>query len=100
MIRLLDIAYARSGDKGSSANIGVIAYREEGYQTLLDTLTEEKVASYFAPLGPKNVTRYELPNLWAVNFVLEGVLDGGGSWSLRLDSQGKTLGQALLQLEL
>lgn len=99
MTKLLEIAYARSGDKGSSANIGVIAYHEEQYEFLVQTLTEKKIAHYFSPLNPTNVIRYQLPNLWALNFILEGVLDGGGSTSLRLDSQGKTLGQALLQME-
>lgn len=100
MKQLLDIAYARSGDKGSSANIGVISYKKEDYPFLLALLTEEKIFSYFAPLSPKKVTRYLLPNLWAINFVLEGVLDGGGSVSLRLDNQGKTLAQALLLMKI
>ncbi|SCA62483.1 Uncharacterized protein SCG7086_AA_00610 [Chlamydiales bacterium SCGC AG-110-P3] len=98
MSRLIDIAYARSGDKGSSANIGVIAYTEEGFQYLLKNLDEKCVAEYFRSLGPKQVTRFELPKLWSVNFVLEGILAGGGSTSLRLDNQGKALGQAILQM--
>src|SRR5215510_2631681 len=99
-LRLGDIAHARSGDKGSSANIGVIAYTTTGYSFLQHALTEECVAEYFKPLGPTKVTRYELPNLEALNFLLEGILAGGGSRSLRVDAQGKALGQAILEMEL
>lgn len=99
-LRLGDIAHARSGDKGSSANVGVIAYAEAGFSFLKQALTADLVADYFKPLGPTNVTRYELPNLGALNFLLEGVLAGGGSRSLRIDAQGKALGQAILELNL
>ena len=99
-LRLGDIAHARSGDKGSSANVGVIAYTSAGYAFLQQALTEERVEMYFKPLGPTKVTRYELPNLEAFNFLLEGVLAGGGSRSLRVDAQGKALGQAILEMEL
>jgi hypothetical protein len=99
-IRLGDLAHARSGDKGSSANVGVIAYTPAGYAFLKGTLTEERVAEYFKPLGPTKVTRYELSNLEAFNFLLEGVLAGGGSRSLRVDAQGKALGQAILEMNL
>lgn len=97
-IPLRKIAYARSGDKGASANIGVIAYTYEGYQFLQQVLTEDRVAAYFAPLEPSAVKRYELPNLFALNFVLSDILAGGGSRSLRTDSQGKALGQAMLEM--
>jgi len=97
---LREIAYARSGDKGSSANIGIIAYDAKGYEYLLEHLTAEVVHEYFKPLGVISTVRYELPNLQALNFVLNGVLDGGGSRSLRIDSQGKVLGQALLEIEI
>ena len=90
-LRLGDIAHARSGDKGSSANVGVIAYTLEGFSFLQESLTEWRVAENFKPLGPTKVTRYELPNLGALNFVLEGILAGGGSRSLRVDAQGKAL---------
>jgi hypothetical protein len=99
-LRLGDIAHARSGDKGSSANVGVVAYTPAGFMFLQQTLTEERVAEYFKPLGPTKVTRYELPNLEALNFLLEGVLAGGGSRSLRVDAQGKALGQAVLEMML
>lgn len=99
-IALAKIAYARSGDKGSSANIGVIAYTEQGYALLKEHLTAAIVEKFFQQLGMRQARRYELPNLWALNFVLEGVLAGGGSRSLRTDAQGKALGQALLQMTL
>jgi len=98
--KLGDIAHARSGDKGSHANIGVIALNKEAYLFLLETLTAEKVESFLQGLHPQSTVRFELPNLYAFNFVLYGILDGGAAHSLRTDSQGKTLGQALLQLPL
>ena len=99
-ISLFDIAYARSGDKGSSSNIGVIAYTPTGFSFLQNYLTEKKVDEFFKTLNPSKVIRYELPNLGALNFVLEGILAGGGSRSLRIDSQGKALGQAILEMEI
>lgn len=100
MTHLGKIAHARSGDKGSDANIGVIAYTQEGYDFLEKNLTAEAVNDFFLPLGVQETIRYELPNLLAFNFVLKGVLNGGGSRSLRADAQGKALGQALLQMEM
>lgn len=97
---LRDLAYARSGDKGSSANIGVIAYDAKAYEYMLEHLTAEIVHDYFKPLGVVSTERYVLPNLQAFNFVLKGVLKGGGSRSLRMDSQGKVLGQALLEIKI
>lgn len=97
---LSTIAYARSGDKGSSSNIGVIAYTPSGYQFLIENLTTSKVVDFFQLVGLCQVIRYELPRLGALNFVLKGILDGAGSDSLRIDSQGKALGQALLEMEL
>lgn len=99
-IKLGSLAYARSGDKGSSANIGVIAYYEKDYNFLVKELTAEKVNNYFKKLGVVSTVRYELPNLSALNFVLKDVLAGGGSRSLRIDAQGKALGQALLEMEI
>ena len=99
-IRLGDIAYARSADRGAVANIGVIAYSEEGFKTLLESLSAERVAAYFAPLRPGKVRRYALPNLFALNFVLPEILDGGSSRSLRIDAPGKSLGQALHEKEI
>jgi hypothetical protein len=97
-ISLGDIAYARSGDKGSDANIGVIAFSEKGFHFLKKYLTINKVNVFFEKLGHCSVKRYELPNLWALNFILKGILDGGGSLSLRIDAQGKALGQAILEM--
>lgn len=97
-MKLKEMAYARSGDKGSNANIGVIAYNIENYAFLKTYLTEEKVAQYFSRLGIRKVKRFDLPNLLAFNFVLYGALEGGGSVSLRTDAQGKALGQAILQM--
>lgn len=97
-VHLREIAYARSGDKGRHANIGVIAYTETGFAFLQKHLTAEKVQAFFAPLGPTDTVRYELPNLGALNFVLKGILGKGASLSLRTDAQGKALGQALLEM--
>jgi hypothetical protein len=97
-MKLKDLAFARSGDKGANANIGVIARDRASYEFLRLHLTEEKVTEYFRDLGSRRVKRYELPNLLAFNFVLYGALDGGGSVSLRTDAQGKALGQAILQM--
>ena len=99
-VQLRDIAFTRSGDKGSSANVAVFAREPEFYPVLVEKLTEAKVAEFFEPLGQKGVARYEVPNLQALNFVIAGVLAGGGSRSLRIDAQGKALGQAILELEL
>lgn len=98
--RLGEVAFARSGDKGSSANIAVFARAESDYEALRERLTAELVQDFFAPLGVRDVQRYEVPNLAALNFVLAGVLGEGGSRSLRIDAQGKTLGQAILELHL
>ncbi|MCC7196197.1 MAG: hypothetical protein IT356_11635 [Gemmatimonadaceae bacterium] len=99
-VALLAIAHARSGDKGNDANVGVIARRAEWYPFLEKYLTAEAVAAHFAPLITGGVERYALPNLHALNFVLHGALDGGGTRSLRIDAQGKTLSTALLRMVL
>jgi hypothetical protein len=98
MIALREIAYARSGDKGSSANIAVFGRTQDAYHWLAANLTAELVERFFKPLGVGAVVRYDAPNLEALNFVLPGVLAGGGSRSLRIDAQGKALGMALLEL--
>jgi hypothetical protein len=102
-VRLDQIALARSGDKGSSANIGVVARRDGDYEILRAAVTAERVKEFFADLSPASVTRYELPTIKSLNFVLAGVLGGvgaGGSVSLRIDAQGKALGQAILDMEI
>lgn len=100
MIRLGQIAHARSGDKGNHANIGVVAYSAASYEHLLRHLTAERVAEFFAGLGATRVERFELPKIGALNFVLYNALAGGASQSLRIDSQGKLLGTAILDLPL
>jgi hypothetical protein len=99
-IRLGDVAHARSGDKGNHANVGVVAYTAAAYEFLSRELTADRVAEFFAALEPTNVVRYELPGIRAFNFLLYDALAGGASRSLRIDSQGKTLGPAILQMEL
>jgi hypothetical protein len=98
-IRLRDIAHARSGDKGDTSNVGLIAKEVRHYPVLLREVTAERVKAHFGPLVLGPVTRYELPNLSALNFVMEQALDGGGTISLRTDAQGKTHSAALLTME-
>lgn len=98
MITLREIAFARSGDKGSSANVAIFGRTPAAYGWLRDNLPASAVEDYFRPLGVGAVTRYDVPNLEALNFVLPAILAGGGSRSLRIDSQGKTLGMALLEM--
>ena len=96
-IRLSEIAHGRSGDKGNHANVAVLAYTPAGLEWLKQNLTADVVATYFAPLKPSRVMRYEAANVMGLNFVLYDVLAGGASQSLRIDTQGKTLASALLQ---
>ena len=100
LIELGQIAHARSGDKGNHANIGVVAYTSAGYDFLETELTADRVADFFAGLIVSEVDRYELPKLGALNFVLHNALAGGASRSLRIDTQGKLLGTAILTLKL
>lgn len=99
-VRLLDIAHARSGDKGDTANVGLIALKPAWYETLTRYVTEERVAEHFRGVITGGVERYELPNLQALNFLLHGALDGGGTLSLKTDAQGKVFSTALLRLVL
>ncbi|HUP73096.1 MAG TPA: hypothetical protein VM282_08605 [Acidimicrobiales bacterium] len=100
-IRLADIAYARSGDKGAHANIGVWVHNDEAYEFLRSSLTAEVVREHFASLRPESVERYELANIRAFNFVLQGVLGAGGASSgLRTDAQAKTYSARILRVEL
>jgi hypothetical protein len=98
-VPLVQLAHARSGDKGDSANVGLIAYEPELYPILVEQVTAERVKAHFGGWVRGSVERYELPNLRALNFVLHGALDGGGTVSLRTDAQGKVLSAALLRLE-
>ena len=99
-IRLIDIAHARSGDKGDTGNVGVIARKQEYYAILVKYLTAERVKDHFAGITLGKVERFELPNLWALNFLLHESLGGGGTKSLKNDAQGKTLSSAMLRMEL
>ena len=97
-VRLVDIAHARSGDKGDTANVGVIALRPEWYPLIADSLTHDRVAAHFAGVIDGGVERFELPNLNALNFLLHGALDGGGTLSLKTDAQGKVFSTAMLRM--
>jgi hypothetical protein len=99
-VRLVDLAHARSGDKGDTANVGVIARRPEFYPILARALTVERVAAHFRGMLTGGVERFDLPNLGALNFLLHGALGGGGTVSLKTDAQGKTLSTALLRMEI
>ena len=99
-VRLVDIAHARSGDKGDTANVGVIAKNRDWYALLARELTEARVARHFSGAISGDVKRYELPNLAALNFLLHGALDGGGTLSLKTDAQGKVFSTALLRMVL
>lgn len=99
-VRLVHLAHARSGDKGDTANVGVIALRPEWYPLLRRGLTTQRVAEHFAGVITGPVERFELPNLGALNFLLHGALDGGGTLSLKTDAQGKVFSTAILRLEL
>ena len=97
-VRLVDIAHARSGDKGDTANVGVIALEPRWYEVLEQFVTRNRVAGHFRGMIEGNVDRYELPNLNALNFLLHGALDGGGTLSLKTDAQGKVFSTALLRM--
>jgi hypothetical protein len=92
------IAHARTGDKGNRLNCAVIAYAPEAFPILADQVTEERIAALFAHRRPSRVTRYLLPGLWALNLVLDDVLEGGVNGSLGLDGHGKTLSFLVLTL--
>ncbi|MDH3224704.1 MAG: hypothetical protein OEO23_13380, partial [Gemmatimonadota bacterium] len=93
-VPLLHLAHARSGDKGDTANVGLIAYDGADYPLLVDTVTAERVKAHFGELVKGPVERFELPNLHALNFLLHGALDGGGTVSLMTDAQGKVFSTA------
>lgn len=99
-IRLIEIAHARSGDKGDAGNVGVIARDERFYPILLQELTSESVKKHFEGICFGLVERFELPNLGALNFILHNTLGGGGTVSLKNDAQGKTLSSAMLRMEI
>ncbi|HEX8558874.1 MAG TPA: hypothetical protein VF668_12255 [Pyrinomonadaceae bacterium] len=99
-VKLLKLAHARSGDKGDTANVGLIALREEFYPLLEREVTAERVREHFRGLVRGGVERFELPNLGALNFLLHESLGGGGTLSLMTDAQGKTFSTALLRMEI
>ncbi|MBK8982388.1 MAG: hypothetical protein IPM38_08750 [Ignavibacteria bacterium] len=99
-MKLIDICHGRSGDKGDAANIGLIAYNKEDYELIKREVTAEKVKTFFDGICKGEVIRYELPNINALNFLLNNTLGGGGTVSLMLDAQGKTLASALLKMEI
>jgi len=99
-MKLRDIAHSRTGDKGNASNISLIAFREEDYELIKAKVTAEKVKEYFASVVTGEVTRYELPNIHALNFVMKGALGGGVTRSLALDAHGKSLGSALLNMDI
>jgi hypothetical protein len=99
-VPLWRIAHTRSGDKGDTCNIGVIALEDRYYPILVRELTAERVQQHFGDLVKGGVERFELPNLGALNFLLHRALGGGGTVSLRTDAQGKTFGAALLRMEI
>ncbi|HEX8734256.1 MAG TPA: hypothetical protein VF721_02965 [Pyrinomonadaceae bacterium] len=99
-IELLNLAHARSGDKGDTANVGVIALKDEFYPLLVREVTAEKVKQHFGAMVKGAVERFELPNLNALNFLLHESLGGGGTLSLMTDAQGKTFSTALLRMKI
>src|SRR5437899_7419439 len=99
-IQLIELAHARSGDKGDTANVGLIALREEYYPLLVREVTGPRVKEHFKGICKGEVERFELPNLGALNFLLRESLGGGGTLSLMTDAQGKTFSTALLRMEI
>jgi hypothetical protein len=99
-IELLKLAHARSGDKGDTANVGVIALKEEFYPLLAREVTAERVKEHFGEMVKGEIERFELPNLGALNFLLHESLGGGGTLSLMTDAQGKTFSTALLRMNI
>src|SRR4029079_3258020 len=99
-VKLTELAHARSGDKGDTANVGLIALRDELYPILVREVTAEGVKRHFKGMCHGEVERFELPNLGALNFLLHESLGGGGTLSLMTDAQGKTFSTALLRMEI
>jgi hypothetical protein len=99
-IQLIKLAHARSGDKGDTANVGLIALQDEIYPILVREVTVERVKQHFQGICKGDVERFELPNLGALNFLLHESLGGGGTLSLMTDAQGKTFSTALLRMKI
>lgn len=98
-VQLVELAHARSGDKGNTANVGLIPYEKEDYPLILEQVTVARVKRHFGDMVEGPVERFRLDNLSAVNFLLHGALDGGGTVSLMMDAQGKVFSTALLRME-
>jgi hypothetical protein len=99
-VQLTRLAHARSGDKGDTANVGLIALRDQFYSVLVREVTAARVKEHFKGICKGEVERFELPNLGALNFLLHESLGGGGTLSLMTDAQGKTFSTALLRMEI
>jgi hypothetical protein len=99
-VKLIEIAHGRSGDKGDTSNVGIIAYKPEYYPIMVEQVTAARVKKHFQGICFGEVERFEIPNLHALNFLLHKSLDGGGTISLRTDAQGKTYSTALLRMEI
>lgn len=99
VVKLLEIAYGRSGDKGNASNVGIIARHPDVYPFLCDVLTTERVKNHMKNVCKGDVERFELPNIGALNFLLHDSLGGGGTVSLKLDAQGKTHASQVLRMD-
>ena len=99
-MKLWDIAHSRTGDKGNISNISLIAYDSKDYELLKDRVTAEKVKEHFRGIVKGDVVRYELPNIYALNFIMQAALGGGVTRSLSLDMHGKALSSYLLNMEI
>jgi hypothetical protein len=99
-VKLRDVAHSRAGDKGNTANVSVIAFRQEDYTYLVHHVTVERVTAHFGSIAKGAITRYEMPKIGALNFVLQEALGGGVTRSLGLDPHGKTLSSLILDMEL
>jgi hypothetical protein len=100
LVTVADVAHGRSGDKGDTCNVGLVAYDDAAFELLRREVTEERVKEHFGDLVRGTVTRYEMPNIRALNFVLTRALDGGGTMSLRSDHLGKVMYAWLLRMEI
>jgi hypothetical protein len=99
-IKLFDICHGRSGDKGDTVNIGLIARKQEYYHIIQKYVTTKRVEDHFGSMVKGTIERFEMPNLWALNFLLHHALGGGGTKSLMNDAQGKTFAAGLLKMEI
>ena len=99
-VKLSQVAYARSGDKGDGSNVGVVAYTPQGYELIREQLTSDRIKKHFHEICFGAIDRYEAPNLMALNFILHDSLGGGGSESLKTDAQGKTHGLGILMMDI